>query len=170
MTTKEEQLGYRDLHYSERHRQYGSNNFMFDVDSIECHWQTKLPVAMIELKHGNIYSIDFMDTEFQCLQKIATALELAYQTPYFCVVYYNFNVCGNLVDGDQDYKFITHRQYYVIPLNSFATNFITEPKMLGERTYRQLISFFRGEVVNGAEFSNTKREVSLPKLLNYKVI
>ena len=166
----EEKLGYRDLHYSHRHRKYGNLMTWYDIDAIEYDATTTLPVSVIELKHGNIREIDFLDHEFRCIRSTANALEKCYDTPFFTVVYYYFNSCGNLVDGDQDEKFIIHHQYYVIPLNKAASSLVAEPTMLSERNYIRLLYLMRKTTPPELnQFSKDKKVINIPKLINYEV-
>lgn len=163
--TRKEQLNYRDLHNSKKHRELGDKLTMFDADAIEYHPDTHLPVALIEDKHGNIPSIDFDAIQFRCHLNTANKLEI----PFYCVVYYHLNACGNPVNGDQDYSFITHSQYFVIPLNTFATTYVAEPTMLSAANYSRLLHKLRGLSIAHIVSSPKPRPVSIPQLINYKV-
>ena len=56
----------------------------YDADLIEYHAKTRMPVGLLEMKHGEISSIDLMSDEIRCLRNTANKLEI----PLLVVVYY----------------------------------------------------------------------------------
>lgn len=118
ITTKQERLGYRSLHYSRRHREYGNKIYNWDIDHME--FDNNLdPVLMIEEKFGcpNLISIDLNTAEFTAKCKVANKLGI----PLILLIVFPFNKeNGYLLDGKESYDDLDHIQFAVIGVNELG--------------------------------------------------
>lgn len=154
-----ELTGKRNLHYNRRHRLYGREMKMYDIDSVEYHHLTKQPVALVETKFGLIRDIDLNNDEFECLWNTSEKLDV----PLFCLVYYPFNNKGHLLDADMSYDLLTHIQYVVIPVNSQAKKLVPRQCRMTEAQWVGVLYKLRGLPPNSDfPLCDTWKEVRLP--------
>lgn len=122
-----EKHGFRNEWYSNRHRNYGFECFMVDIDFIE--HDKGIPVALIETKHANTKEVDLWHYNIKALCALADASKI----PAFVVVYF------------EDLQ-----SFYVTAINQFAKEcpgkeriFVDE--MYSEERYVKLLYFLRGK-------------------------
>ena len=130
MTVRPERTHWRDEKISSRHREWGFNCPMVDIDFLVVEYDLSEPKAIIEYKHENAV-IDFtklttmgMATQsYRALEKLASASNI----PFF-VVKYN--------DAFSDWR--------ITPMNKEANNIEIKKEYLTESEYVELLYKIRG--------------------------
>jgi len=98
--------GKRDLWMNDRHREFGPGIAMTDLDFVALEHDYGTPFALIEYKHcSETYVVK--PNSFNVLAQVNLAN--ASKIPHWIVVYYP-----------------EHFQYYVIPTNEYAKNFMSD--------------------------------------------
>ena len=161
-STPSEKTGKRNLHYSLRHRKYGWQLKMYDLDCVEYHHETHMPVCVIETKYGLVNNLDFNDDQFECHYNLAQKLEV----PFFCLIYYPFGEDGKLLDADQDHSKLSHIQYRVYGVNEKGRNCFPNAKSLTELDWVRELYKLRGltlnESISQTLYQELKQEVRIP--------
>lgn len=128
-STKKESLGYRNLHYSLRHRKYGEQLYNWDVDHMEFD-KFMEPVLLIEEKLGLIKEIDLNDNQFTAHCKVARKLNI----PSLLLITFPSKDNGDLLDGKENHEELFHMQFILAGINVKGRKFVYEiAKELGPR-------------------------------------
>ena len=120
--TRLERTGWRDEALSARHRLYGENCPMLDIDFLACEFNTGKPVVLVEYKAGGLRRLDFKHPNYQALRHLADASRIP-----FIIAFYS-----------------TLWSYTVIPLNDFALEWFTKGEQLSELEYVRRLYALRG--------------------------
>lgn len=149
--SQSEQHGYRNLHASYYHREYGS--ICDDLD-MNIYNAKEIPVLHLELKHGNLPVIDCFNSEDGIIRFMNHAKLTG--LPACIIFYYYEDESGRLVDDNEPVHLIKHRQYYRVDLRTGKC------KMLSESDYVFWIASLSGMLpkpwkVFGREIKDRKR-------------
>lgn len=120
---KAEKYGYRDLRLSGRHRLYGADCPMVDIDFICCEYFSKIPKAIIEYKHIRAIKPDWTQANYQTLINLGEMASL----PVYVTLY-----------DPHRWKFQVHAG------NALAQKIVKNPTVLNEKRYYSFLCFLRG--------------------------
>jgi len=125
MTVRDERSGWRDEVLSRRHRLWGFDCPMVDIDFIVVEYDLGMPKALIEYKHEDA---DLTQTHIRSLEALQVLADNS-KIPFLMVIY----------KGDCS-------RYRIIPRNSFAKNWFPEETTLPEKEYVSFLYRLRGRV------------------------
>ncbi len=120
---KPERTGWRDEALSARHRLYGCDAPMVDVDFLCCEYDSGIPCAIIEYKASRPFCIDRMHASYRVLRRLSDSVRVP-----FAVVFYNPTVW----------------RFTVYPMNDYAEAWFEEGEELSEREYVTRLYQIRG--------------------------
>lgn len=80
---KSEKTGIRDLELNNRHRLWGWDCPMVDIDLLAVEYDSAEPVAFVDYKHMRMKRIDYNSSSFEALRKVADRCGL----PFFIAIY-----------------------------------------------------------------------------------
>lgn len=120
---KAEKYGYRDQRISSRHRLYGADCPMVDIDFIGCEYYHKQPKAIIEYKHIRQVKPIWQQANYTTLNNLANMAGL----PFYVSLYNPFTW-----------------DYEVHPGNTLAMNVINNMTILSEKRYYAFLCYLRG--------------------------
>jgi len=115
-----------------------------DLDFLEYDYLTEEPVAAIETKYALEKVIDTQGKELKVLVKVANKLGI----PAFCLVYYPFKEDGSLLyhnEVDKECSQLHHIQFYVVPLNEMAKQYVPLSSHMSEKDWVSVLSNLHGE-------------------------
>lgn len=120
---KPELYQWRDEWISSRHREFGWDAPMLDLDFPALEYDQGKPVALVEYKHYNA-DVKLWHPSFKAMRYMADKCEI----PFFIIIYYP-----------------DHHNYYIIPMNDFARQVprCEGPKMWTERNYVKMLYWLR---------------------------
>jgi len=121
--TAYERTHWRDEALSERHRGYGLDAPMVDVDFLCLEYDTGKPVAIVEYKLGSPRPLDLEHSSYKAVRRLADASKIP-----FAVVFYNSTVWV----------------YTAFPANHWATEWFREGEELTEVGYVKRLYRLRG--------------------------
>lgn len=121
-----EQYNWRDQWISERHRAFGWDAPMLDLDFPALEYDSGTPVALIEYKHKNA-AVKLWHPSFKAMRLLADNSKI----PFFIVIYSP-----------------EHFAYYVVGMNSYARQvpYCAEPRWFNERNFVRMLYFLRRKV------------------------
>lgn len=137
MTTYE-RTGWRDRALSERHRLYGRNCPMADIDFLAVEYDKKEASALIEYKHMMARNVDQSHPTYAAMSKLASNSNIP-----FYIVRYN--------PGSWAYK--------LTPANKQASELTFDEICLSEREYVEFLYHLRGREADSAilkKLNNTR--------------
>lgn len=118
--------------YSKRQYQYTPIGLKaYDADMIHF-TKSRQPVMVTEFKHGNIKTVSTNDDEMQCLKNAFPTL------PIFIVVYWYYGKNTVRLLNEEEAVPITHSQFYVIPINPLAKQYVRCPTKMTEKQWIDL--------------------------------
>jgi len=130
MTVRPDRTKWRDQKISERHRLWGFDVPIVDIDFLVVEYDYGVPKALIEYKNEHA-EINFEKiTETSAAPQSYKALNILAdnsQIPFFIVIY-----TDNM------------KQYYVIPKNKYAERYVKTEKLLIETQYVEFLYQIRG--------------------------
>lgn len=121
--SRDERSGWRDEDFSRRHRNYGFNTPMNDIDFLCVEYDRLKAVALVEYKHEYAKECRLSDAQFEVLRDLARRAQL----PLFLVRY-----AGN------------YAWFKVAPLNEYAQRFVPSICEMKEMEYVELLYRIRG--------------------------
>jgi len=124
--TKIERTGWRDEALSLRHREWGIDCPMTDVDFLAVEYDSGSAVAMVEYKNMNAKVQHSGHPSYRAISGICNAAKI----PFFAVRY-----------ADDLSAFM------VRPLNGYAVREMSEPALMSEMEYVEFLYRVRGRVV-----------------------
>lgn len=130
---RDERTGWRDEKISNRHREWGFNCPMVDIDFLCVEYDSSQPKILVEYKHENA-NMDFNRLKpdgaaphsYKALKRLADASEI----PFIVVVY------------PSEFEW-----FRVHPMNSYAQKYVSETKVYSELRYIALLYEMRGRAV-----------------------
>lgn len=125
METKErsvlpENLGFRDMDISNRHRLWGWDCPAVDIDFLMCEYNFGQPIGIVEYKHHNIGSVNPNNISYKVLKNLAD--QRINPIPFFVVLYWR-DVWA----------------FKVIPMNQKAESYVSTATMMTEYDYVSLL-------------------------------
>ncbi len=126
---KPERSHWRDAALSERHRLYGHDAPMLDVDFLCVEYDGGRPVLLCEYKSGDPRPLDFEHPSFKALRYLANASGIPAVCAFYSPIYWH---------------------YTCYPLNARAVEWFTEGEVLSELEYVTRLYRLRGRVVPAA--------------------
>ena len=120
---KAEKYGFRDLRLSSRHRLYGADCPMVDIDFLGVEYFSKTPKAIIEYKHIREIKPEWTQANYQTLINLGNMADL----PVYVTLY----------DPDR-WAFQVHAG------NALAQRIINNPTVLNEQRYYAFLCYLRG--------------------------
>lgn len=125
MSVRKERSGWRDEALSRRHREWGFDCPMVDIDFLTVEYDYSTPTALIEYKKedANVNFDEISDKgaspqSYKALKSLSDNSNI----PLLVIIYTN-----NL------------KQYYVIPMNEFAYKYVPQEIVLSELEYVALL-------------------------------
>ena len=135
---KPERSGWRDEKLSRRHRKWGFNCPMVDIDLLALEYDAGRPSAVVEYKHEKAPPQFPSHASYRAIGWLATAASV----PFMAVRY----------SDDLD-------RFRVVPLNSHAKAYLSGSALMTEREYVGLLYRLRGRDVPNDLFDNWDVEV-----------
>ena len=133
---REERSGWRDEALSHRHRQWGWDCPMVDVDFLCIEYTAAIPKAIVEYKKVGAIEFSPKSASYLALRRTGDMARL----PVFVVRY----------DGDLS-------EFFVAPINAFADAIVREPTVMDEAEYVIFLYGLRGAAVPDAVLSDIRR-------------
>ena len=118
MEVRQERTGWRDQALSERHRRWGWDCPMLDIDFLALEYDKGVSVAIVEYKHENAEKQYSSHPSYRALRDLGDKADL----PVFAVRY----------AGDFAW-------WLVVPLNSRAKQVVPERKKMTEREWVEVL-------------------------------
>lgn len=125
-----ERSGWRDEKISQRHREWGFNCPLTDIDFLVVEYYYSQPKAIVEYKHEHakidftkLTSIGMAPQSYKAIEHLANAANI----PFFVVRY------------KDDFSF-----WNITPMNKQAKSYVKETKNLSEEAYVELLYKIRG--------------------------
>lgn len=115
-----ENMGFRDMDISNRHRTWGWDCPAVDIDFLMCEYNFGKPIAIIEYKYYKIGSINENNITYRVLKNLAD--ERIRPIPFFIVLYWR-----------------EIWAFRVIPMNAKAEEYVTKPTTMTEYDYVSLL-------------------------------
>ena len=125
--SQHERTGWRDEEYSRRHRLYGKQLSMVDVDHFWFEFDNTNPVAGVECKEANAKEVTLQTYSIRCLINICDRLEI----PAIFLRYHKESEAEFIYDA-------------VVPLNTFAKNHFSRTSNMSEVEFVKLLYKIRG--------------------------
>lgn len=111
---RQERSGWRDEAISARHRQWGYDCPMVDIDFLAVEYNRREPAALVDYKACRPFPINFYEANYAVLASAANGMRVP-----FMVVFYSPN----------------YWWFYVVPGNDRAHRFYGGPCWMSERDY-----------------------------------
>ena len=147
--TKQKCDKVKNSHINRRQRDWGEQQMM-DLDQIQYDPKTKKVLAFVETKfipHPTELKIDLNSEQFCVLFNMAETLNV----PLFCVGFYPTNEKGKLIHQDEEYEAIVNIQYYIIPINNQAKEYVKENIMMSELEWVNVLRTIRNLPIINSE-------------------
>lgn len=126
LPVKQERTGWRDEGLSRKHREWGWDCPMIDIDFLALEYDSGKAVAIVEYKNQRALSENFSHKSYQALINLADKAQL----PLFAVWY------------TEDFYF-----WEVYPLNKYAVLIIPESTTMTEKEYVEFLYSIRSRVL-----------------------
>jgi hypothetical protein len=123
---KQERTGWRDAWISQRHRAWGYDCPMCDIDFLAIEYTQKVPVALVEYKAARPFRIDTEAANYTALINASAGMNVP-----LLVVFYS----------------PTYAWFYVHPLNYQALRWFGRGQWMSEREYVRELYALRGIAV-----------------------
>ncbi|MBQ3454982.1 MAG: hypothetical protein IJG36_00975 [Synergistaceae bacterium] len=135
---KQERTFWRDAGLSQRHRQWGWDCPMMDIDFLALEYDKGEPAVLVEYKNEHAETQYASHPSYQALIKLGNKAGL----PVIACRY------------SDDYT-----KWRVVPLNAKAAEFVPESKILNEYEWVNLLYQIRGREITHEEFESMKVEI-----------
>jgi hypothetical protein len=119
----QERTGWRDLALSKRHREWGFDCPIVDIDFLVVEYDREMPRAIIEYKHEQAWPIDYEGSNYKALETLGNWSGL----PFFICWY-----SGNL------------KKYKPMPMNEHAKSWLETSVVMNELQYVSFLYRIRG--------------------------
>jgi len=123
---RQERSGWRDMALSERHREWGFDCPMVDIDFLVVEYDSAKAKAIIEYKHELAKPANPKDASYRALRNLANKAQL----PFFAVRY------------TEDFS-----NFLVVPLNKLAKSFLAKREDFDELDFVSFLYRLRGRSI-----------------------